>query len=413
MIEKGKDMITISGNSLLKSNHIFMLWIQSLCQQMVQLFFQKIPLMVWITIVSRSKLIFKFMSLSEHYPESNRPVNFVTCFQIFSFSFQVSRAELMRLYRGLKMSFPAIMNKYSFPGYSTHIFINSGRPTIGRSGNKSSAFILPCPKPILFTIDFHPRFVCADNPAVKYFPAYHFIAGNTFRCQPVQQTMQTPFTNLNRKDVIEHFLKSFEREVLSYTEIANKSFNIFTISHRTINTNREITFHNMTTCTLATINSVFRNYLFDSRDINNLSLSAKFERQTTHIFPALGTKTRMMFNNLIWRVSHLKRFAFMTWLSSCFTTTLLPKTARVWRSVLILRRWQRTITAVFFGGNTRKFLFKIIYFCFQQPVFSFQHLNDALQFYDDNVVRGIHILCCKANPDIHYFKERNRLFIKH
>ena len=33
------------------------------------------------------------------------------------------------------------------------------------------------------------------------------------------------------------------------------------------------------------------------------------------------------------------------------------------------------------------------------------HLNDALQFFDDNVVGGIHILYCKANPVIHSFKK--------
>jgi len=32
MIEKGKDMITIFGNSLLKSNHFFVLWIQSIIE---------------------------------------------------------------------------------------------------------------------------------------------------------------------------------------------------------------------------------------------------------------------------------------------------------------------------------------------------------------------------------------------
>jgi hypothetical protein len=40
MIEKGKDMITIFCNSLLKRDHVFVLWVQRLLQETLQLIFQ-------------------------------------------------------------------------------------------------------------------------------------------------------------------------------------------------------------------------------------------------------------------------------------------------------------------------------------------------------------------------------------
>src|SRR5450759_237799 len=335
MIEKGKDMITIPGNSLLKSYQLFVLWIQRFGQQIIQLFFQKRAKMVWVIVIGRSKLLFKFMCLPEHGPESDRPGYLVTLLQIFGFSFQVSSAQLVCLYRGLKVRFPAIMNKYSFLRYAAHIFNNRSCSPVGRRGNKSSTIVLPCPEPMIFPIDFYSRFVCTDNLTMQYSLPDHFVGINTFRCQSVHQPMQATFTNLNRKDVIHHFLKSFERKILSDTKITNDSFNAFPISDRTINTSRKVTLYNLPTGTRAPINPVFCYNLFDRGDFNYLSLPGKLERKFTHIFSTFRTKTRMMFNNLIGGFCHLQRLPFMPVLSSCFTITFLSKTARAWWPVLI------------------------------------------------------------------------------
>ena len=160
MIEKGKDMITILGNSLLKSYQLFVLWIQSLGQQIIQLFFQMRAKLVWIIVIGRSKLFFKFMCLPEHGPESDRPGYLITRLQVFGFTFKMSCAQLMILYRGLKVSFPAIMNKYRFLRYAAHIFNDRSCSPVGRRGNKCSTIVLPGPEPMIFSIDFYSRFVC-------------------------------------------------------------------------------------------------------------------------------------------------------------------------------------------------------------------------------------------------------------
>ena len=413
MIEKGKDMIMIFYNSLLKSNHLFVLWLQRFGQQVIQLFFQMSAKLIWIIVIGRSKLIFKFLCLPKHDSKSYRPGYFVTLLQIFSFTFQMCRTQLMFLYRGLKVCFPAIMNKYSFLRDFAHIFINRSCPPIGRSDNISSTIVLPCPEPMLFPIDFYTRFICANNPATQYILPDYFVGINTFRCQPVQQAMQSPFTNLNCKDVIQHFLKSFERKVLSDTKIANERFNTFTIFDRTINTNRKITFYHLPTSTLAPINPVFIHYLFDCGYINNLSLSTKLKRQITHIFSALRTKTRMMFNNFIGCFCHLQCFPFMPGLSSCFTITFLSKTARTWGPIFIFRRWHRAIVTVFSCSEACQLSFKTIDSYHQPRNFLCLHQNDALQFFDDYLIRCFHNLSYKTNPEIQYIKERNSLFIKH
>jgi len=58
-------------------------------------------------------MLFKFVCLPEHDTESYRPNYLVMLLQVFGFSFQMSRAQLVCLYRGLKVRFPAIMSKYS------------------------------------------------------------------------------------------------------------------------------------------------------------------------------------------------------------------------------------------------------------------------------------------------------------
>src|ERR1035437_1111650 len=73
MIEKGKDMITIFCNPLLKSNHLFVLRLQRFGQQIIQLFFQMRAKLIWIIVIDRSKLFFKFLCLPEHDSESYRP----------------------------------------------------------------------------------------------------------------------------------------------------------------------------------------------------------------------------------------------------------------------------------------------------------------------------------------------------
>ena len=245
---------------------------------------------------------------------------------------------------------------------------------------------------------------------MQYSLPDHFVGISTFRCQSVHQPMQATFTNLNRKDVIHHFLKSFERKIMPDAEITNDSFNAFPIFDRTINTNRKITLYNLSTGTRARINPVFCNYLFDRGDFNNLSLPGKLERKFTHIFSTFRTKTRMVINNFIGCFCHLQRFPFMPGLSSCFTITFLSKTARAWWLVLIFRRWHGAVVAVLSCCISCQFAFKNIDSCFQQGIFLCLHQNDALQFFDDYLIRCFHN-CCKTNPEIQYIKERNRLVI--
>jgi hypothetical protein len=63
---------------------------------------------------------------------------------VFGLTFQMSRTKLMLLYRGLKVRFPAIVNKHRFFGDSAHIFIDRSCATIVRSNNVGSSIILPC-----------------------------------------------------------------------------------------------------------------------------------------------------------------------------------------------------------------------------------------------------------------------------
>src|ERR1039458_1505625 len=81
--------------------------------------------------------------------------------------------------------------------YSAHILVNSRSSPISRSSNEGGKLVLPCPEPILFPIDFHPRFVSTNNPGIQNTLPDHFISICTLECQPVQQTMQSPFTNCN------------------------------------------------------------------------------------------------------------------------------------------------------------------------------------------------------------------------
>ncbi len=73
MIKRGKDIITIFCNSLLKRDHLFVLWVQRLIQQTLQFIFQVRSELIWIVIEGRRKLDFKFMRFFEHSPESDAP----------------------------------------------------------------------------------------------------------------------------------------------------------------------------------------------------------------------------------------------------------------------------------------------------------------------------------------------------
>ena len=108
MIKKGKYMITVFDDSLLKRDQFFVLWVQRLIQQTLQFIFQIRSELIRIIIEGGRKLVLKFMCLFEHCPESDRPVHFVTLFKIFGFTLQMSRAKLMASHRSLKMSLPAI-----------------------------------------------------------------------------------------------------------------------------------------------------------------------------------------------------------------------------------------------------------------------------------------------------------------
>ena len=57
MIEKGKDMITIFDNSLLKRDHLFVLWVQRLLQETLQLIFQVRSEFIRIVIESEAQAV--------------------------------------------------------------------------------------------------------------------------------------------------------------------------------------------------------------------------------------------------------------------------------------------------------------------------------------------------------------------
>ena len=404
-------MSAILDYSLLKSNQLFVGWLQRLRQQIIQLSFQMVSGMVWIKVINRSKLFFKSLRLQQHYSEPNRPCYFVPLLKVFGFALQMRSAQLVLVYRRLKMCFPAIMNKYSLLRYSAHILVNRRSSPVGRSSNESGTLVLPCPEPILFPIDFHPRFISADNLGIQNSLPDHFISINTFGCQPVQQTMQSSFTNWNCKQIMQHFLKPFKWHVLSDAQITDERFNIFTISHWTINTYRKLTFHQFATGTCAPINMMCRYDLFDHGNVNDLTYAKKLKGLVCQIVSALRTKTRPVFNNLIRVFHHLQRFSFMTGLSSHFTIAFLTKTTCAWRPVFIFRRWDRTVVAVFSGRILIDFSLKFGYSGFQQFDLLRLHQYEALQFTDNYLLRSLHNLCCKTKPEIHYFKERNRLFI--
>ena len=411
MIEESKDMVSILDYSLLKSNQLFMAWFQRLRQQVIQFSFQMISGMVGVIIINRRKLFFKSLRLQQHNPEPNRPGYFIPLFKVLGFAFQMRRTQLMFIYRCLKMCFPAIMNKYSLLRNSAHIIINRSSSPVGRSSNESGKLVLPCPEPILFPIDFHSSFVSTNNLGIHYTLPDHFIRISTLECQPVQQIMQSSFTNWSCKQIMQHFLKPFKWHILSDAQITDKGFDVFTISHRAINSNRELTFHHLATIARTTINMMLRHDLFDRRNVNDLTYAKKFEGLIRQIVTTFRTKTRSMFNNLVRIFCHLQCFSFMTGLPSHFTIAFLTKTAGSRGPVFIFRRWYRAIVAVFSGRVLFDFSLKINDSGFQQFDFLRLHLYEALQFTDNYLLRSLHNLYCKTNPEIHYFKERNRLFI--
>jgi hypothetical protein len=331
--------------------------------------------------------------------------------KIFGFAYQMRRLEMVFIYRRLKMCFPAIMNKHIILRYSAHILINRRSSPVGRSSNKSGTLVLPCPEPIFFPIDFHPRFVSANNLGIQNTLPDHFISINTLGCQPVQKTVQSPFTNWNCKQVMQHLLKPFKWQVLSDAQITDERFNGFAISHRAINSNREITSHQIATSACAPINTRLSHDLFDRGNVNYLTFTKKLKGLVSQIVSAFRTKTRPVFNNLTRVFQNLQRSSFMTGLSSHFTIALLTKTTCAWRPIFIFRRWYRTVVAVFPGRVLFDFSLKISDSGFQQFDFLRLHQYEALQFTDNYLLRSLHNLYCKTKPEIHYFKERNCLFI--
>jgi len=71
MIEEGKDMITILDYSLLKRNQLFVVWLQRLTQQIIQISIQMVSGMIGVIIINRSKLFFKSLHFHQHNPEPN------------------------------------------------------------------------------------------------------------------------------------------------------------------------------------------------------------------------------------------------------------------------------------------------------------------------------------------------------
>lgn len=149
----------------------------------------------------------------------------------------------------------------------------------------------------------------------------------------------------------------------------------------------EITLYHLPAATRTPINPVFSNYLFDYRDINYLAFPKTFKRKVTDILPTFRTETCTMFYDFIRGICHFQCFSFMPWLTSCFAIPFLSKTACTLWPVLILRGWQRAIVTVFSCIKAFKFLFKVIDFCFQQPILLCLHLNDELQFFNDCMIR--------------------------
>jgi hypothetical protein len=263
-----------------------------------------------------------------------------------------------------------------------------------------------------FPVDFRARFVCANNSAVQNVLSYHFVGINTFGREPVQQTMKASLAYLNSKDVIEHFLEPFKREVLSYAEITNERLDALAIFDGTLNINGKTALYNLSASAGAPVYPVFGHYRFDDRDIDDLSLPKKLKGLAAHVFPAFGTKTRAMFDHLIGGIRHLKGIAFMSGLSSRFSTALFSETARTRGPVLIFGGWKRTIAAVLFGFEPDQFSIKYINTLFQDRIFPGKHQDDALKivYY---FISWFHSLYYKTIPEIQYIKERKRLFIKH
>ena len=95
MIKERKHIIPVFYESLLKAYQFFLRGVNQLCQQFVQLIFEKTPGMVRIIVIRWREPLFYFLGFKKHKPEPRRPGNRVKFFQIFEFPDKMNRTQLM------------------------------------------------------------------------------------------------------------------------------------------------------------------------------------------------------------------------------------------------------------------------------------------------------------------------------
>ncbi len=270
---------------------------------------------------------------------------------------------------------------------------------------------MPRPEPMLFPIDFHACFIRANNTAVQNAMSDQFIGISTFGCQPVKQVMQPALTYGCAQKVVQHLLKSFKRQILSAIEVSNKRFNVASIADRAIYHNRKRTFYNLPTCILTPINLMFGNNLFNRWNVDYLSFAKKLKGVVVQVFTAFRTKTCTVFNNLIRSLGHFQCFSSMPGLATYFTVALLSKAAGAWRSILVPRRWDRTVITVFPHLVFLQFQLQFADFFLQHNNFLRLFFHQMNQFVHCYLIRHLQVLYRKSKSEIHYIKERNCLFI--
>src|SRR5690606_9171976 len=152
---------------LLKGDELFMLRVQRYFKQGIQFLFKFIPGLVRAAIIIKGKFLLKLFSLYQHFTKASRPRGFVALLKVNSFAFQMGSAGLMPVHLCMKMRLPTIMYNGGLFRYIRNMFVNCGATPVGRSGNIGGMIVLPCPEPMLHSIDLHTRFISTNNTTIN------------------------------------------------------------------------------------------------------------------------------------------------------------------------------------------------------------------------------------------------------
>ena len=137
------------------------------------------------------------------------------------------QTALMVCGRSFQLGFPPIMHQSALRESLWKFPVDGFTSPIVWMGYESKIWGLPSPKPMLIAIYFYSCFICANYFTVLYTLFYHLVYRSGFLRKPLEQTMDSAFTEGNAKSIVQGLFHSGKRQLLARVKVSHKRFHFF------------------------------------------------------------------------------------------------------------------------------------------------------------------------------------------